>query len=723
MKAIADLNQLYLDAETVDADLFAEQKSNVRLVVGDHYTNKKSLFWNRVRDAKQINNEQKIRLTKNHIQKICKTYVNNIVSHAPGVVVDPKNETELQDMKAAELNESVWQDLKTRNKLRTKIRQWAKDYVDIGEAVVKVFFDPNAGELKGFEAEVQRDEQGQPILDEQGSVQPVLDEQGQMVQSEHAVFTGGIVYERFFAFDVLRDPGAKNWDDSKFIILRKMVPIADLKAMVGNDPEKLKMIQESGKNTYQVFDGSNGTYRQTKDQCLVREFYYRKSAEFPKGYYYITTEAGTLFEGELPFGIWPIKYVGFDEVATSPRSRSIIKVCRPYQAEINRSASKIAEHQVTLGDDKLLIQSGTKITHGGTLAGIRGIQYSGAPPGILAGRSGEQYLAYLQSQITELYQASNVVEDSELVPSGSSGGEAYTMLYRSIRNKKKFALYGMKFEEFLVDICETSLELAKAYYTDDLLIPAIGKREMVNIPEFRSSNKLCYQVKIEPQVEDIETKMGKQMSMMQVLQYCGKDLGKDAVGRIIRAMPFVNEEEAFNDLTMDYDNSVNDILALDRGEQPSINKYENHVYIIKRLTQRMKQSDFKYLAPQIQQNYEQCKMLHEQIEVQQQQQILAAQADFIPTGGYLVSMDFYVSENERTRRVRLPYESVDWLIKRLSDQGTTLDALEGMPQAALSEMGGMLKQQPRPGQGPQQPARQAGGLPPGLIPAQQGVVY
>jgi hypothetical protein len=381
----------------------------------------------------------------------------------------------------------------------------------------------------------------------------------------------------------------------------------------------------------------------------------------------------------------------------------------------------MAEHQITLGDDKLLIQSGTKITHGGSLAGVRGIQYSGTPPGILAGRSGEQYLAYMQSQIVEMYQASNVNEDSEETTNANT--EPYTMLYRSIRNKKRFSLYGMKFEEFLVDICETSLELAKHYYTDEMLIPAVGKREYVNIPEFRNSQKLCYQIKVEPQVDDIETKMGKQLAMTQVIQYVGKELGKDAIGRIIRAMPFVNEDEAFNDLTINYDNSVNDILALDRGELPEINMEEDHIYAVKRLTQRMKQSDFKFLPPQVQMNYKLFRKQHEEINVMQQRMILAAQADFIPTGGYLVTCDFYVndpSDPARTRRARLPYQAIDWLIKRLGDQGMSLQSLEGMQQSALSEMGGMLKQQPRP---QQSNARPMLGNSPGLMPAQMGAVY
>jgi hypothetical protein len=90
MKDIAELNRLYSEAESCDSELFAEQRSNVRLVAGDHYTSKNSRFWGRIRDSKQISSDSKIRLTKNHIQKITKTYQNNILSHAPGVGISAK---------------------------------------------------------------------------------------------------------------------------------------------------------------------------------------------------------------------------------------------------------------------------------------------------------------------------------------------------------------------------------------------------------------------------------------------------------------------------------------------------------------------------------------------------------------------------------------------------------------------------------------------------------
>lgn len=685
---ITELNRRYQTAESCDSELFAEQRSNVLLVSGDHYTRRGSRFWNRIRDTKQLSSEQKIRLTKNHIQKITLTYTNNITSHAPGVQAVPKNETELAERKAAELNQAVIKHWDTVLKMKKKKRSLCEDYVNIGEAFIKVFFNPSAGRLKGYLGEI--DENGMPVLDEMGN----------QAASKTPVFTGEMEFKRYFGFNVLRDEGSKSLDESPYMILRDMAAISELKAMIENDPElddeekkiKLGYLKEGNKDSFLVFDGSRGEYTKSKDQVLVMEHHYRACPDYPEGYFFICTEYGILFEGSHPFGVWPIKYVGFDEIPTTPRARSKIKVLRPYQAEINRCASQMATHQITLGDDKLLIQSGTKITHGGQLPGVRAVQYTGAPPGFLPGRSGEQYLSTMQAQISEMYQVSNVYEDSEEIKANM---EPFSLLWRSIRNKKKFSFYGEKFEDFLVDMYETGLELAKHYYTEDHLISAVGKREYINISEFQNTDPLTYQIKVVPRTEDMESMMGKQIQMNHILQYVGAQLKPEDIGRMLKSMPFMDGEEAFGDMTIDYENAVNDVLALDRGQYPVPNPNDNHEYLVKRLTHRMKQSDYQLLSPQIQANYDRKLKEHEGFVAFAQEKILHAQSGYIPTGGYMVVCDIYVPDPKdpsKTRRARVPYESLDWLIKRLEEQGSSLERLETLPKSALAgiadQMGG-----------------------------------
>src|SRR5574343_1050350 len=112
----SELERLYKEGTDADKSIYAEQRSNMQLVAGNHYSKKTMKAFGRIRDDRSINEQQKIRITRNHIQRICKIYENNILTYAPDAVIGPKNATELQDQKAAELNNSVWQDFKSRHK-------------------------------------------------------------------------------------------------------------------------------------------------------------------------------------------------------------------------------------------------------------------------------------------------------------------------------------------------------------------------------------------------------------------------------------------------------------------------------------------------------------------------------------------------------------------------------------------------------------------------------
>ena len=75
---IAQLNNKYDISETVDRSIFAEERSNILLVTGNHYNKQKPEYLSRLRSSKKISQQSKLRLTKNHIATITKTYVNNI---------------------------------------------------------------------------------------------------------------------------------------------------------------------------------------------------------------------------------------------------------------------------------------------------------------------------------------------------------------------------------------------------------------------------------------------------------------------------------------------------------------------------------------------------------------------------------------------------------------------------------------------------------------------
>jgi hypothetical protein len=365
---------------------------------------------------------------------------------------------------------------------------------------------------------------------------------------------------------------------------------------------------------------------------------------------------------------------------------------RPYQAEINRSASKIAEHQVTLGDDKILIQNGTKVSSGVAIPGVRAINFTGMTPTILAGRDGSQYLNYMLSQIKELYEVMGMAEDMQETPGQM---DPYTLLFRSARQKKRFQRYIRRFEKFLINVVKAYLRLCKFHLDDQELVNAIGKLEQVNIPELRNSGDIDFDIKIEPQSGDIETKLGKQLVFNHILQYVGNQLKPADIGKIYRKMPYGDIDGCFDDLTIDYDSATNEILALDRGEQPPVFPNDNHQYLAQMLTGRTKKADFKILSPQIQQNYFQKIQIHTQIDAAQKMQIQRAEQGFIPTSGLLVPCDFYVQDPSdptgvKTRRARFPYDALNWLLNQLQNQGTMMEGFKSMPQSQQAQYAQMM---------------------------------
>lgn len=695
---ISDLNKLYQDSDLCDSEIFAEQRGNIRLVNGDHFTKKNKFYWNRFKDTTNIAAEQKVRITQNHVHNISKTYTNSILSLAQDAVILPKNESELQDQKCAELNSSVWEDIKQNNDWDNRKEQFASDFVDIGEVVAKVYWNKDAGKIVGYA----------PTLDEFG--QPIIDPTGQYVQSNNPIRSGKVEVKRIFAFNLLREKGSKSKDESRYLIERYMADVAEVKRWVAGDEEKLRAVQKSADETYKVFNGASGEYEDSKEQVMVREYYYKPSGEYPNGYYYITTPYGVLFEGELPFGIFPIVWSGFDDIQTSARSRSIFKQIRSFQAEINRAVSTIVEIQLSNGFDKVFIQGGAKISPAQYLPGVRAYSVSGIPPTVVEGRTGDQYLNYINFQINEMYRVAKI---EEVALDKAISMDPYAMLFMDARQKKAFSMYASKFGRFLNDICKLAIEIARHYYDEKMLIPVVGKREQVNIPEFLTTDALGYKIKIIEGSDDVGSQIGKQLAMNQVLQYAAGSLSKENIGKIIRNMPYLNKEDAFEDLTIDYDEAKNIVLSLDRGEFPTVEKSDTAPYIIKKLTLRMRQADFRYLDPQIQANYKEYKMLQEQMEVQKQKEIQMAQSGFIPATGPLVNVEFYINTPDgKTQRAKLPSDAVRWLIEKINSQGSYYETIKDMNPGDLSDMAQMHNQSPQ-GSGQMNPmvSPQGSGMP------------
>ena len=676
-----DLTSWYLKAEEADKRIFAEMRTNLMLVAGEHYQRDSwGKAFERIREAPNLNSFQRLKLTKNHMQRVTKAYRNAIERHAPDVAVEPGNEKELSDQKVAELYESYWQFAKKQIDFPALKAEMIKHFVELGEICTKIFWDDESGTVIGYEAKMV------PHPEAPDQMVPELDEMGNHVLTQTPVYGGQIKWENVEAYNLRRDPGARTIATSPILCITKLIPRNSLRGMI-QDKAMLQELESIPTQEFTVFDNNTGNYRASEEMTALREYYIRPCKLLPKGYYYYATDKLIIAQGELPYGIFPVQWEGFDEQTGNPRCHSIVRPIRPCQVELNRCASRIAEAQVTHGDDKIMVPTNTKISQGALLPGIRTFSYSGGEPKYFQGRAGDQYFEYMGMQIDELYKLANVPEVNE---EKQESPDLMVNLWKSYRFRNKFVIYGEKFERFLQRCVETTFAIAKECITEDELIPAIGRTEMLNASEFKFAEPVGYRITTKARTEDMESQFGKQIAIQNVLQYVGQSLDKEDLGLLLRVSPFLNKELMLQKFTMKYDAVMNDIIALDRGVPRQARKHQDHQYFIQYLTARMSRSDYEFLPPQVQQLYEQAVAEHQQLEAQNLQEIERAKSGFIPSGGYLVKCDFYVGTDpanpQKVKRVSLPSESVDWLIKKLDQQGTTLDQLEQLSTDAQAEI-------------------------------------
>jgi len=687
----SDFIKFFLEGETADFEVFSEMRGNVQLVAGDHYNRKRYNLTRRIQDFRDLSDVQKIRITKNHIQKICQAYEDAILAVAPGVGFEPKKKDELQDQKAAELHHAVWLDGEQRYSFEEEEQNYIEDFIEVGEECCKIFYDPMDGEILGHYSLVDPatgQDTGEPDL-------------------ARPVYKGAILIEAIEGYNVVRPVECRRIERAEWLALKKMVNKDTMFAKFQSDDQR-KYITTSTDQTYNVFDAAYGGYRKTEKECFLIEMYFRPSPRYPQGWYVYMTKEGILEEGELPGGIFPIIIQPCNRIHGSPRGRSPIKTMRPFQIEINRCASKMAEHHVTVGDDKIILANGSKASPGISMPGVRTVNVTGAPPQIMAGRDGSQFLAVANSTVAELYGIMGVPENWEKSSEGAT--DPYMMLFRSAKQKEPHNRRVRKHAIFKKKVVSTYLKLAKIHLPDEAVIAAVGKNEAINISEFKNANDLNYEIKVSDQINDVETKLGQQIMFSHVLQYAGARFTPDQLGMLIRQMPYSNGVAALSDLTMDYDSATNAILALDRGQQPPVHPYDNHPYHIKRLAKRMSEPSFMLLRQEVQRAYQEKINVHQQFVAYDAQMKMRMEQGLIPTTGPMVVMDYYVSDPEnpeKTVRLKLPSDTIRWVLKQVETQGTMTNSLAMLPEGAQTQVeekilqGGM-----QPMQGPQTPGMQ-----------------
>lgn len=682
--SIEDLNKLYSEGESIDKAHFAEQRTNILLYNGNHFKKNAKGFIDRNKD--KLSQDTKLKLSENHIQVVCNRLIASVNNQSPNCMFVPNNDNELSDIKDAELCNSVKANAEVQLNYEDKVEKLLNNFVITGEAFQFYYFDPYGGKLVGYKQKTN--EAGEPLFitptgEETTVSKGLFNEQFQPAQGEEPVFEGAIKMEVVHPYNVVRHKSANSVDDSPFLCFGKYVSPTEAKKLVINHPEREKLeksIESCGADTWKTFDPGASDYIDTTGQVFIKYWFFRKCFDYPNGYFKVQMNDEIITEDELPFGVWPIEYVGFRSVASSPRSVSIIRDLRPAQTHLNYLVSNSAFHLVALGDDKIITQMNTKLQMGPTWNGVRSFSVNGPAPVILQGRDAGQFENAIARQVATIYRLADDTYQTE----ETKLQDPWAMLFARMSQKLKHSSYAKKFERFLCNGWSIYIQLAKHYYDESQVIKRVGAREAINIKEFKNMSDDGYQIKAKPVSGTLEEQLGASLQIQQVLQYVGKDLPKNVIARMINQMPFLSKESVVGDLLLTDKNIDNDILSLDRGEWSEAMKDDEHDKYIAKLKSRMKQADFRMLPQQVKEMYQQRYQQHVDLQAQVAAELQQSESGFIPMDGGLIKVSIF--DDSTNQNMVIPYTAIMWLKDKLAAQGAGQEMLSQLDKQSQNDI-------------------------------------
>lgn len=722
---VATLDQWRERGRVKDENHFSEQRIHAQLVACKHFKYQNMTLPSHIyldRDGKTS-----VEIPINYLGKYARIKQNKLVMHAPMVHIVDKSGNERVDRSAADLAQKIWADIVYRHEFKHIIKDWAFDYTVLGECIARISWDPQKGTpVQSIPNNMIDISNNSSRGAEDGIVGDVGPSSSESLESTTVtMFSGDLSIERVEPWNLIRPEECKDIKDAEWLCIDRFINRDTIKSWFPNDADMQNKISASMGNesaTSFMYDMSQGFY-EAQNLVRVSEMYFRPCAKYPYGYYIFFTNNTILYNGELPFGIFPILHRGQLRTNSNPRGHSLLRDGKPIQAEINRCFGQAIEHSLSLGDDKIFLPEGSKIPKTVKEPGCRILFYSSPlnfkEPVIVSGRTGMQHVEQGFKFIDIMKDLFNEVDPNAAgspTPTRAGTQNIMGMLFSSSQDREKNAFYASDFEDFLVRTCDCILKIVRNFYTDEQLMTALGESDFASAEDFKN-HKLRDTIEVEPTTHSTFNTFGRQHVFDVAMQYASKYLQPKDVGLILQAMPLGNKDVAFQGLVFDQKIADGLIRNLDNGRDIPINPLgEDIPFMIKNLISRIKDPGFINKPPFIQELYNKKLMEYQQIEAQQQQLQMQLDKQMIPVDGPLVKIGTMNVPNttggsKATVPLRLPEGALKWLREALDQRGMTQERLVGMDMATKNRILTVAQQIAASGQGGQ-PQESQQSLPP-----------
>jgi hypothetical protein len=431
-------------------------------------------------------------------------------------------------------------------------------------------------------------------------------------------YEGKILVEPVSAFEIFADPLATTLDEAQWMVRAKVRKLDYFRTRY---PERGGLVKEEGAwllsiQYEQRIQSLTSTGMSSANSAIMMEnsaielsYYEKRSRKHPQGRHVIIANGVVLKDAPLPVG--EIPYAKFDDVLIAGKyySEATITHARPLQDQYNKTLTRRAKWTNALLAGKYIAARG----HGLAPEALDDqsgevVEYdpvaNAAPPTAMQLPVIPSYAYTETDQLKKsLYDIFGLSEVSRgQLPSASIPAVGMQLLIE--QDETRIAIEVEQHEHAYARVGTLMLlYAAKFFKTDRNLAEKNANSEMV-IRKFSGKDL--------PQRPDVKVVRGSTVPTSSALRkqdvmnaYQNGLLGNPqdpmVQERVLEMMEFGNNEGLWEDSALDANQARREILMIEKGEQPPIDKFDNHAFILRKLNNYRKSDKFMDLPPEAQQ--------------------------------------------------------------------------------------------------------------------------
>lgn len=528
------------------------------------------------------------RFKVNKILPLVQNRLSRLTQSPPKYDVRP-NSNSTEDKDSARLALQILNDVFEKQRFDEKRQELMMATMQGGHAYIQVLWDPTLGK---------------PMFDP---------ESGELIGYE-----GDVRYEVLNCLEVFPDPLAKTIEECQWIIKAKVRKLEYFKEKY---PERGAAVKEEDawllSSLYDLKSNSltsvgivgAQTHDQMRDSAIELVYYEKRSKDYPNGRM-IVCAAGVLLEDkDLPVGMYDI--VKFDDMIIGGRynSESVITHLRPIQDQYNVTRTKMAEWIRKLLAGKYAVPKGANLSQE-SLNNDSGevLEYtpvttapnSGVPIPIDTPQIPPYAYKDLQTTDSELDYISGVNEVTRgVLPSASIPASGLAFLQE--QDQTRIGVMTTRAENGFARIGELTLRYVGDNYIMPRLLKLAGQGLEYTVKEFVGSDiRDNYDVIVVPGSTQPTSKVLRRQDIMTAWQsgLLGNPQDSKVRMKVFQNMEYGEIEDMWKEQALDECQVKYAIECLEKGEMPTLNEFDNHQFHLMEMNNYRKTDKFKNLDRQ-----------------------------------------------------------------------------------------------------------------------------